>query len=233
MVEKQTAANIANDHHRHWTSFRAVDGHELDAFLVTPPSPRGSVVVLQEIFGVNPHMQRIAGQIARLGYTAVVPALFDRVQKKVSLAYDKAGIEQGKALIGSIPLDTAMTDTAAAVAHAAAAGPVAVLGFCWGGSLAWLAANRLPIAGAIAYYGGQIGSLLDQVPFRPVLTHFGETDASIPPDVAVAITQRLGTVINHTYPAGHGFNCDERGSFDAGCATHAWSRTAGFLAAVI
>ncbi|MES2188973.1 MAG: dienelactone hydrolase family protein [Pseudomonadota bacterium] len=216
-----------------WIALTADDGHTLDAFEVTPHSPRGSVVVLQEIFGVNAHIQQVARQVAGLGYKVIAPALFDRLQKKVSLPYDKTGMEQGKALIGGISLDVAMRDVAAAVEHAAKFGPVAVLGFCWGGSLAWLTASTLPVAGAIAYYGGQIGTLLDHAPTRPVLTHFGEHDASIPQEVAQAVKQRFGSVVNHLYPAGHGFNCDGRTSFDAASSALAWHRTSGFLSAII
>ncbi|MBI2725367.1 MAG: dienelactone hydrolase family protein [Polaromonas sp.] len=216
-----------------WITLATDDGHTLDAFQVVPTAPKGSVVVLQEIFGVNPHIQHVARQLAALGYAAIAPAMFDRLQKKVSLPYDKTGIEQGKTLMGGMSLDVAMHDVAAAVKHSAPFGAVAVLGFCWGGSLAWLAAGRLPVAGAIAYYGGQIGALLDHAPNRPMLTHFGELDASIPKEVAGAVTERFGTVVNHLYPAGHGFNCDERASFDKASSALAWRRTNGFLDAII
>jgi carboxymethylenebutenolidase len=214
-------------------SLRSSDGHTFDTFTATPASPRGSVIVLQEIFGVNAHIQSIAHRIAELGVTAIAPALFDRKEKAVSLPYDQTGVAKGKTLISCIPLDTAMVDVAAAVEHASASGPVAVLGFCWGGSLAWLAAHHLPVAGAIAYYGGQIGGLLDKTPAKPVMTHFGAADASIPMEVPETLYRNFGTVINHVYPAGHGFNCEARPSFDLECANLAWARTAGFLKALM
>lgn len=223
---------MSTDLQEHWIQLVAADSHRLDAFRVSPKEPKATVVVLQEIFGVNTHIQGVARQLAGLGYTAIAPALFDRVQKKVALAYDQPGIGLGKALVAGISLETSLLDTAAAVAHATAPGPVAVLGFCWGGSLAWLAAARLPVAGAVAYYGGQIGSLLASPPLRPVLTHFGANDTSIPLEVSISVRQRYGSVINHVYPAGHGFNCNERPSFHAPSAALAWQRTVGFLSAV-
>ncbi len=216
-----------------WVALTAANGHRLEAFTVTPASPRGSVVVLQEIFGVNGHIQAVARQVAALGYQAVTPALFDQVRPKVSLSYDKAGIEEGKALIAHISQQTAMSDVAAAVAYASASGPVAVLGFCWGGSLAWIAAYELPIAGAVAYYGGQIGALLEKAPKHPVMTHFGDADASISPEVSASVSERFPAVVNHRYSAGHGFNCNERPAFDPASAALAWQRTSGFLTAVM
>ena len=224
---------MSTQNHETWLELAAADGHHLDLFEVRTAEPRGTVIVLQEIFGVNPHIQAVTRRLADAGYTAAAPALFDRRRKKVSLAYNAAGIAQGKELIAGITLATALQDVAAAVARYQSHGPVAVLGFCWGGSLAWLAAAQLPVAGGVAYYGGQIAALLDAAPRRPVLTHFGANDASIPPSVPAEIGQRYGTVVNHVYPAGHGFNCDERGSFDAACAALAMRRTLGFLAAVM
>ena len=219
-----------------WLELTSDDGHRLDVFEVAPAArtePRGTVVVLQEIFGVNPHIQHMSRRLADAGYTAAAPALFDRRQKNVSLAYDAAGIARGKELIAGIEMETALRDVAAAVARYQKSGPVAVLGFCWGGSLAWLAAARLPVAGAVAYYGGQIGAFIDSAPRRPMLTHFGANDASIPPSVPAEVGQRYGMVTNHVYPAGHGFNCDERATFDAACAATAWRRSLGFFAAVM
>ncbi len=221
------------DCQEHWLELRAADGHRLDAFHVVPQESRGTVVVLQEIFGVNSHIQSVARELANAGYTAIVPALFDRVQKNVALGYDKAGIDAGKALVADISLESALLDTACAVACRDLSTPAVVLGFCWGGSLAWLAAGRLPVSGAVAYYGGQIGALLETGPVKPVMTHFGADDASIPIEVSGKISQRYGLVVNHVYPAGHGFNCSERASFHAPSATLAWRRTLGFLAAVM
>jgi len=227
---------MSTHNHEAWRELIADDGHRLNVFEAAPApqaEARGSVIVLQEIFGVNPHIQNVTRRLADAGYTAAAPALFDRYEKKVSLAYDAAGIAKGKEFIAGIDLDTALRDVAAAVARYQELGPVAVLGFCWGGSLAWLAAGRLPVAGAVAYYGGQIGVLLDSAPRRPVLTHFGENDVSIPPSVPAEVSQRFGTILNHVYPAGHGFNCDEREAFNAACAAKAWRRTLGFLAGVV
>ena len=214
-----------------WIELQADDGHKFAAYEVQPAGQaRGTVLVLQEIFGVNRHIQDVAQRLAQAGWHALAPALFDRVRRDVTLAYDGEGIAAGKTLLAAVPLETALRDVAAAREHAH--GPVVALGFCWGGSLAWLAGSRLPVAGVVAYYGGQIGSLLDQPPRVPALTHFGEQDASIPLEVPRAIRRDQPQVVTHVYPAGHGFNCDERGSHDAACARRAWERTVGFLAAV-
>lgn len=216
-----------------WIELRAPDGHRFAAYEAQPPRhPRGTVVVLQEIFGVNRHIQSVARRLAEEGWRAIAPALFDRQRRDVSLDYDGEGIAAGKALLATLPLQTALLDVEAAVRHASALGPVAALGFCWGGSLAWLAGSRLPVAGVVAYYGGQIGSLLDKAPRVPTLTHFGEQDASIPIEVSQAIRRDQPQVITHLYAAGHGFNCDERPSYDLACTQLAWQRSLGFLNAV-
>ncbi|MES2412894.1 MAG: dienelactone hydrolase family protein [Pseudomonadota bacterium] len=216
-----------------WVELTAADGHRLEAFMVTSSPSRGTVVVLQEIFGVNEHIQNVARRVACLGYTAIAPALFDRVRRRVALAYDQAGIAEGKKLVAGIPLDSAMLDVAATVNPSVLSGPVAVLGFCWGGTLAWLAAGSSPLAGAVAYYGGQIGSFLESQPKVPMLTHFGDQDASISLSVPQAVKEQQKTLITHIYPAGHGFNCDERPGFHAESASLAWQRTAGFLSSVM
>jgi carboxymethylenebutenolidase len=216
-----------------WVELSATDGHRLDAFRASPRAEaRGAVVVVQEIFGVNAHIQKVARALASEGYTTIAPALFDRASKKVELAYDKEGIDRGLAIKSSITFENALLDVSAALDGCPAGKATIVLGFCWGGTIAWLAAGKLPINAAVAYYGGQIGAFLDVAPKAPVMTHFGSQDHSIPLSVSQAVTEKLPTVVNHVYPAGHGFNCDERESFHAQSAALAWGRTAGFLSAV-
>lgn len=209
---------------------QASDGHELDAYEVYPPGARGAVVVVQEIFGVNPHICSMVDRFAALGYRALAPALFDRVERGVSLDYDAAGVERGRELAGSIKWGPAMTDLAAAVGHVAATGPVGVVGYCFGGSLAWRAAAELEVSAAVGYYGGQVFELIDLAPRRPVMLHFGERDHAIPLDQVAAVSARYPQAPVHVYPdAGHGFNCDARGSYDPVSAAIAWGRTVQFL----
>ena len=216
-----------------WIELQASDSHRFAAYEAQPTGrPRGTVVVLQEIFGVNRHIQSIAQRLAEDGWRAIAPALFDRQRKDVALDYDGEGIAAGKALLAALPMQTALLDVDAAVRHAAALGPVTVLGFCWGGSLAWMAGSRMPVNGVIAFYGGQIGLLLDNAPRVPTLTHFGEQDASIPIEVPQAIRRDQPQVVTHLYAAGHGFNCDERPSYHLASAQLAWQRSLGFLNAV-
>lgn len=213
-------------------TLRADDGHELAGYLARPAGePRGAVVVVQEIFGVNRHIRNVCDRYAAAGWTALAPALFDRVERGVELAYDPPGIERGKEIMGQIAMDTALADVGAALAHLGAPGSAAVVGFCWGGSLAWLAAARLPVRAAVGYYGGQIGRHVGLAPQAPVLLHFGEKDTAIPLSVAEDVRAAHPAVMVHLYPAGHGFGCDERASFDAACTERAWARTQGLLAA--
>jgi carboxymethylenebutenolidase len=156
--------------------------------------------------------------------------MFDRVERGIELGYTPADIERGRELKGGCSNDHALLDIAAAVDSVRSAGKVAVIGYCWGGTLAWLAACRQPgLAAAVSYYGGGIGELIDLTPRCPVLAHFGERDASIPLSVPEALRNAHPEVEIHIYPAGHGFNCDQRGSFDAASAKLARERSLAFL----
>jgi carboxymethylenebutenolidase len=212
------------------TRLRAADGHELDAYDVRPDGARAAVVVVQEIFGVNAHIRSVVDRYASFGYHAVAPALFDRVEPGVELEYVGSGIERGRELAMAVRWEGSMLDIAAAVDHAAATGPVAVVGYCFGGSLAWLAANELPIAAAVGYYGGQIHELIDRAPRTPTMLHFGELDHAIPLDQVADIAAAHPIVPVHVYPgAQHGFSCDARASFHPLSAAIALGRTLEFL----
>jgi carboxymethylenebutenolidase len=214
------------------TRLTASDGHEFDAYEVHPDGASASVVIVQEIFGVNPHIRSVVDRYAALGYRTIAPALFDRVETGVELAYDEAGIARGREIAMQIAFEPAMLDVAAAVAHVADAGPVAVIGYCFGGSVAWLAADSLPIAAAVGYYGGQIHGLIDRQPKVPTLLHFGELDHAIPLDQVDAIAAAHPEVPVHVYEgAQHGFSCDARGSFHPISAAIAFGRTVEFLVA--
>jgi carboxymethylenebutenolidase len=214
------------------TSLTAADGHTFAAYRAEPASAkaRGAVVVLQEIFGVNGHIRSVADGFAADGWLAIAPALFDRVERGVDIGYTPADVERGRQIRGGVSNDAALLDIAAAVAAVKSAGKVAVVGYCWGGSLAWLAACKLSgLAAAVSYYGGNIGEMLDLEPQCPVLAHFGDQDHGIPLSVSENLKQKHPEVEVHVYHAGHGFNCDQRGSFDPASAALARERTIAFL----
>ena len=207
-------------------------GHRLGAYLARPAgTPRAGLVILQEIFGVNRHIRAVTEGFARDGYLALAPALFDRREPGLELGYEAEDVARGRALKGATSWEEAAEDTAAAVAAVEETGKVGVVGYCWGGSLAWLAACRLPLAAAVGYYGGQVRELSGETPRCPVLLHFGEQDAAIPLEDVEAIRRRHPEVPIHLYPAGHGFNCDLRGSYHAESAALARERSLAFLAA--
>lgn len=214
------------------TRLTADDGNVFGAYEVHPDGARAAVVIVQEIFGVNAHIRSVVDRYASYGYRAIAPALFDRVEVGVELDYDAAGVAAGREYAGAVRWDPAMTDIAAAVDRVAPTGPVAVVGYCFGGSLAWLSANMLPVAAAVGYYGGQIADLVDRAPAAPTMLHFGELDHAIPLDDVRSIADAHPDVPVHVYEgAGHGFNCDARGSYHALSAAIARGRSLEFLLA--
>ena len=187
-------------------------------------------MVLQEIFGVNPHIRSVVDRYADQGYLAIAPALFDRVKPGLELGYDPDGMATGIATMKRTVEGDALNDVAAAITEAAKAGRVGVVGFCWGGTLAYAAATRLDgVAAAVGYYGGGIAAMLDTKPKVPLMLHFGERDDHIPMSSVEAICKALPDALVYSYPAGHGFNCDARSSYDKASADLALSRTLPFL----
>jgi carboxymethylenebutenolidase len=214
-----------------WIELKASDGHLLQAWCVPPSgTPRGAIVVLQEIFGVNPHIRKLCERYASQGWLAVAPALYDRVKPRVELAYGPEGVAEGRRLKEGTSDEKALRDVQAAVDYAARAGGVAVIGFCWGGTLAWLAASRLQGVGcAVTYYGTNIHGHRNERPRVPVLMHFGEQDHHIPPEHVRDIAQTHPGQPLYRYEAGHGFNCDDRAAYHAPSAAQAAQRTSQFL----
>jgi carboxymethylenebutenolidase len=215
----------------------AADGFSFPAYVAQPAAtPRGAIVVVQEIFGVNAHIRAVANSYAAQGYVAVAPATFHRVQAGVNLGYTPDDIAAGialKASVEALPEPGVMQDIAAALAYAAQFGKVGVVGFCWGGLLTWRAACTLSgIAAAVPSYGGGMTTPAEaaRTPRCPVLAHFGEQDHAIPLDGVRAFQQAQAGVQVHIYPAQHGFNCDHRGSFDPASALLAQQRTLAFFA---
>jgi len=206
----------------------APDGHSFSAYRADPTgTPRGGVVIIQEIFGLTRHICEVADQYAAQGYASFAPALFDRVRPAIVLDYSQ--IQQGVETMMALQPSQTLLDVGATVDAAAAAGKTAVVGFCWGGTIAYVAACRLPISAAVSYYGGRILQYGERKPRCPVMYHFGEQDQSIPPATVEKVRQLHPEGIFYTYPAGHGFNCSERSSFDARSARLAFERSLGFL----
>ena len=207
----------------------AKDGHELDAYVIEPKGKaKGGIVVVQEIFGVTKHIGRVADQFAAKGYKVVAPAMFDRVERNLTLGYSE--IEKGRGYMQRLQWPNTLADVEAAVKEARSAGKVAVVGYCWGGTVAHVAASALAVDAAVSYYGGGIAKQLDKKPRCPIMYHFGDQDASIPlPDIE-KIKKAAPESVLHVYPgAGHGFNCDERASHSPKDAKVAFERSIEFL----
>ncbi|MEQ8964814.1 MAG: dienelactone hydrolase family protein [Azospirillaceae bacterium] len=211
----------------------AADGHTLSAFQSLPDGPaRGGLVVVQEIFGLNDHIRSVAEGFALDGYAVLAPALFDRIAPGIALGYTSEDVARGRELRGQVGWDQAVADVGAAIHGVAGWGKVGVVGYCWGGSLAWLAATRLEPAAAVCYYGGQIADFCEEAPLCPVQMHFGEADPMIPADAVSRVRDAQPGVEIHSYAeAGHGFNCEARADFAPNAAATARERTLAFLAA--
>jgi carboxymethylenebutenolidase len=208
------------------------DGMQIGAYRAVPRTPaRGAVVVLQEIFGVNHHIRAVADRFAGEGYVAIAPALFDRVSPAVELGYGPEDRTKGMQIVGKVDQEKALADVQAGIAAAADGGKVGVVGYCWGGTLSFLAAARLHgLSAAVGYYGGGIARSIDQTPKVPIILHFGERDNHIPMSDVADIRARYPGMRVYSYAADHGFNCDERESFDRASADLAHSRTQTFFA---
>jgi carboxymethylenebutenolidase len=209
---------------------RAADGHTFSSYLARPEGrARGAVVVIQEIFGVTGHIERVAEQYAAEGYLAIAPALFDRQQRGVNLAYDDAGVATGVEYMQQTDFTQVMADVQAAIDAVSHAGAVGMVGYCWGGLVTWLAGSRTTVAAGVSYYGGGITRFLDPVPRCPMQLHFGEHDSHIPPGDVAKIRAAFPQGDFHVYAAGHGFNCTDRASYDAAAAYLAFARAKDFF----
>lgn len=211
----------------------AADGHRLDAYVAEPSaSARAAIVLVQEIFGVNKHIRSVADDYAVQGFLVVAPALFDRVERNLELSYEPADAARGMAAAMKVGLDAALTDVASAIAYARSGFgkvKVGVLGYCFGGTLAWLAATRLDPAAAVGYYGGRIAGHARETPRCPVMLHFGAKDPHITSSEIDTIERAHPEVPLFVYDAGHGFNCDQRRDYEPNSAAQARQRTLEFL----
>jgi len=210
----------------------AQDGHGFAAYQVDPPGkPRGGVVVIQEIFGVNNHIKAVSDGYAGDGYLVIAPAMFDRAQRGYDTGYSQPEIEAGRAVMQKLDWAKAMLDVDAAVAAAKAAGKVGIVGYCWGGTVAWVAAARAAgLACAAPHYGGGMPGFIGEKPKCPVMCHFGELDQSPTLEQSKAIAAAHPEITAHFYAgAGHGFNCDHRPSYNADASRLARERTLAFF----
>jgi len=209
----------------------AADGHKLAAYRADPSgAPKGAIVVIQEIFGVNHHIRNVTDKFAAEGYVAIAPALFDRAQRGVDVGYDAASIAIGREVRGKIKDADMLADTQAAIDAVSGVGKVAVVGYCLGGTIAYLSATRLNgIVAAVGYYGGGIAAAAAEKTKAPVMLHFGDADQGIPLTDVDKIRAAHPEIPIHVYHAGHGFSCDERGSFEPESAKIALGRTLAFL----
>jgi carboxymethylenebutenolidase len=215
----------------HWVDLTAADGFRLSAYRADPDgAPRGALVVAQEIFGVNSHIRSVCDGYARNGYVAIAPALFDRYERGVDIGYTPPDIARGRELKALAKTDAALQDVAAARDAVAGAGKVGILGYCWGGYIAWMAAARVEgFACAVPYYGGGMTDAIAEQPKCPVMAHFGERDSMIPVTGVNALAAAHPSAQVFIYQADHGFNCDQRGSHDPASARLARERTLAFL----
>lgn len=209
----------------------AADGFRLSAYRADPAgTPRGGLVVVQEIFGVNSHIRSVCDGYAREGYVAIAPALFDRIQRGVELSYGDDDIAKGRDFKAGSDTQAALRDVAAAIDAVRHAGKVGIVGYCWGGYIAWMAAAGLDrLACAVPYYGGGMLEAMSEQPKCPVMAHFGRKDTHIPAQGVAKLQAAHPAAKVFLYDAGHGFNCDERGSYDETAARLARERTIAFL----
>jgi carboxymethylenebutenolidase len=216
-----------------FNTLMARDGHEFRAWLSAPSgTPRGAIVVVQEIFGINSHIRAVTDGYAAEGYVAIAPSLFDRVRKGIEIGYSASERQEGFGYVAQLKHDQIMKDLSAAIAVVKHAGRVGMVGFCWGGKVAYLSASEpLPITCGVAYYGGSIAKSLDKTPKRPMMYHFGELDQHIPLSDIEAIKAANPEGIFYTYPgADHAFNRAQHESYHAPSAALARERTLAFFA---
>jgi len=210
----------------------AGDGHTFSAYRADPPdAPKGAVVVLQEVFGVNSHIRQITDAFAAHGYVAIAPALFDSVKADVELGYDDAGMTEGINLVQQVGKDRAIAEIQATVDSVKDVGKVAVVGYCWGGTLAYAAGNLVNgLACTVGYYGGGIVDDYGAKRKVPTLLHFGENDALIPLEAMSQFRAFRPDVSVFSYPgAAHGFNCDQRDSYQEEAAQKALERSLSWI----
>ena len=211
----------------------AADGHRLSAWRAGPPDAKRALVVIQEIFGVNAHMKRLSDHLGSLGWAVITPALFDRAERGVELGYEAPDRERGMALRKQVSDQAVMLDVEAAALALPTGAAQGIVGYCWGGTIAWWGATRSQrFRAAVGYYGGGIAGTRTETPHCPVQLHFGEKDTGIPLSDVELVRQAQPGVDIHVYPgAGHGFACEDRSSYNAAATELAEGRALAFLSA--
>jgi len=211
----------------------ASDGFKLGGYRADPAgAPKAAIVVIQEIFGVNHHIRSVCDRLAAAGYVAIAPSIFDRIEPNFQCGYSPDEVANARKFVANPDWAAMLLDTQAAIDAVKAVGPVGIVGFCLGGSVAFVAATKLSgLSAAVGYYGGAVARFADDKPKVPTQLHFGEKDAGIPlTDVETIKTKRPDVEV-YIYPgAQHGFHCDERGSYDKASADIAWPRSMAFFA---
>lgn len=206
----------------------ASDGFKPAAYLSTPSDkPRGGIVVVQEIFGLTKHIRNVVDQYAEAGYLAVAPALFDRVERNVDVPY--TDMKTGFGYMQKVATEQVMLDLQAGIDKVKSAGKVGIVGYCWGGTMAFLASARLKVDAAVAYYAGGADKYTAEKPKSPIMFHYGAKDEHITKSARDKVQAEVPNGIFHLYDADHGFNCTDRGSYDAPAAKLAFERSIEFL----
>lgn len=214
-----------------FVQLKAADGHMFDVYQAMPEgTPKGAILVIQEIFGVNAHIREVADGYAAKGYAVMAPALYDRAEKNFEVGYTPEDIAKGRDTRAKVDWADSVKDLAATAEALSAYGKVGSVGYCYGGSCSWLVATRVGVAASVCYYGGQIIMFKDEKPKNPVMMHFGENDHGIPMTDVETIRKGHPDAQVFVYPAGHGFNCDHRGDYNAECAAEAKARSLAFFA---
>ena len=211
----------------------ASDGFELGGYRVDPAgAPKAAIIVIQEIFGVNHHIRSVCDRLAQAGYVAIAPSIFDRIEPNFTSGYTPDEVANARKFVANPDWAAMLLDTQAAIDAVRSIGPVGIIGFCLGGSVAYVAAARLSgLSAAVGYYGGAVVRFADEKPVAPTQLHFGEKDAGIPVTDVETIKTKRHDVEVFIYPgAQHGFHCDERGSYDKSSADIAWPRSLDFFA---
>jgi carboxymethylenebutenolidase len=211
----------------------AADGHNFDAYVAQPQGePLAGLVVVQEIFGVNEHIRAVTDDFASDGFLAVSPAIFDRIEPGIELGYDTAGMQKAMGLFPKLDMDKAVQDVAATLDYVAKTTQmkVGIIGYCFGGTMAWLAATRLRPSVAVGYYGGRIPTYAAEIPNAPVMLHFGKDDAHIPASEVDKVKSAHPEVEIYWYEkAGHAFNRPAAPGYNADAAQLARQRSLDFL----
>lgn len=217
----------------HPIKLTASDGFQLGGYRADPATaPKAALVVIQEIFGVNHHIRNICDRFASAGYVAVAPAIFDRIERDFQSGYSPDEVAVARKFVANPDWTAMLRDVQAAIDSVKSVGPIGIVGFCLGGSVAYAAATKLTgLSAAIGYYGGAIVRFADDNPGVPMMLHFSEKDAGIPLGDVETIRAKQPDLEVHVYPgAQHGFSCDERASYDKASADIAWHRTLAFFA---